>query len=30
MAGDRVGAACLEVPDFLPPEGLADPPEARV
>ena len=27
MADDRIGAACLEAPDFLPPEGLADTPE---
>ena len=30
MADDRIGVACLEVPDFLPAEGLADPPGARV
>ena len=30
MADDRIGAACLEVPDFLPAEGLAGPPGARV
>jgi beta-1,2-mannobiose phosphorylase / 1,2-beta-oligomannan phosphorylase len=30
MADDRIGVARLEVPDFLPPVGVADPPEAKV
>lgn len=30
MADDRIGVARLDVPDFLPIEGLADPPGATV
>ena len=30
MADDRIGAARLDLPDFLPPRGVADPPEAKV
>jgi predicted GH43/DUF377 family glycosyl hydrolase len=30
MADDRIGVARLDVPDVLPPEGVADPPEAKV
>jgi predicted GH43/DUF377 family glycosyl hydrolase len=30
MADDRIGVARLDVPDFLPPGGLADPPGAKV
>ena len=30
MADDRIGVARLDVPDFLPPLGVADPPEAKV
>ena len=30
MADRRIGAARLDVPDFLPPGGPADPPEAKV
>ena len=30
MADNRVGVARLDVPDFLPPGGVADPPEAKV
>jgi predicted GH43/DUF377 family glycosyl hydrolase len=30
MADDRIGVACIKVPDFLPPGGLADPPGAKV
>jgi len=30
MADNRIGAARLDVPDFLPPEGVADPPKAKV
>jgi beta-1,2-mannobiose phosphorylase / 1,2-beta-oligomannan phosphorylase len=30
MADGRIGVACIEVPDFLPPGGLADPPGAKV
>ncbi|MGD0652896.1 MAG: glycosidase [Thermoguttaceae bacterium] len=30
MADDRIGVARLDVPDFLPPEGVADSPEAKV
>jgi predicted GH43/DUF377 family glycosyl hydrolase len=30
MADDRIGVARLDVPHFLPTEGLADPPGARV
>jgi predicted GH43/DUF377 family glycosyl hydrolase len=29
MADDRIGVARLDVPEFLPPEGVADPPEAK-
>jgi predicted GH43/DUF377 family glycosyl hydrolase len=30
MADSRIGVARLDVPDVLPPEGAADPPEAKV
>ena len=30
MADDRSGVARLDLPDVLPPEGVADSPEARV
>jgi len=30
MADSRIGAARLDLPDCLPPEGVADPPEAKV
>jgi predicted GH43/DUF377 family glycosyl hydrolase len=30
MADDRIGAARLDLPDFLPSEGVADPPELKV
>jgi predicted GH43/DUF377 family glycosyl hydrolase len=30
MADDRIGVARLDLPDFLPPGGVADSPEARV
>jgi predicted GH43/DUF377 family glycosyl hydrolase len=30
MADNRIGVARLDVPDLLPPEGAADPPEAKV
>jgi predicted GH43/DUF377 family glycosyl hydrolase len=30
MADDRIGVARLDVPEFLPPEGVADPPTAKV
>jgi predicted GH43/DUF377 family glycosyl hydrolase len=30
MADKRIGAARLDVPDFVPAGGVADPPEARV
>ena len=30
MADYRIGVARLDVPDFLPPEGVADPAEAKV
>ncbi len=30
MADDRIGVARLDVPDLLPPGGVADPPEAKV
>jgi len=30
MADNRIGVARLNVPDFLPPGGIADPPEAKV
>ena len=30
MADNRIGVARLDVPDFLPPEGAADAPEATV
>jgi predicted GH43/DUF377 family glycosyl hydrolase len=29
MADDRIGVARLDLPDFLPQEGVADPPEAK-
>jgi predicted GH43/DUF377 family glycosyl hydrolase len=29
MADDRIGVARLDVPEFLPPEALADPPGAK-
>ena len=30
MADNRIGVARLDVPGFLPPGGVADPPEAKV
>ena len=30
MADYRIGVARLDVPDFVPPEGVADPPQATV
>ena len=30
MADNRIGVARLDVPDFLPPGGVADSPEAKV
>jgi predicted GH43/DUF377 family glycosyl hydrolase len=30
MADDRIGVARLDVPDLLPPGGVADPPDAKV
>ena len=30
MADNRIGVARLDLPDFLPPGGVADPPEAKV
>jgi predicted GH43/DUF377 family glycosyl hydrolase len=30
MADDRIGVARLDVPDLLPPGGVADPPNAKV
>jgi predicted GH43/DUF377 family glycosyl hydrolase len=30
MADKRIGVARLDLPDLLPPGGVADPPEARV
>jgi hypothetical protein len=30
MADNRIGVARLDVPDFLPPGGAADPSEAKV
>ncbi len=30
MADDRIGVARLDMPDFLPSEGVADPPELKV
>ena len=30
MADYRIGAARLDLPDFLPPAGVADPPEGKV
>ena len=30
MADNRIGVARLDMPDFLPPGGVADPPEAKV
>jgi predicted GH43/DUF377 family glycosyl hydrolase len=30
MADNRIGVARLDLPDFLPPGAVADPPEAKV
>ena len=30
MADNRIGVARLDLPDSLPPEGVADPPDAKV
>jgi predicted GH43/DUF377 family glycosyl hydrolase len=30
MADNRIGVARLDVPDFVPSAGTADPPEAKV
>ena len=30
MADNRIGVARLDLPDFVPPEGIADPPKAKV
>ena len=30
MADNRIGVARLDVPEHLPPGGIADPPEAKV
>ena len=30
MADNRIGVACLDLPDILPPGGIADPPHAKV
>ncbi len=30
MADERIGVARLDVPDYLPPERVTDPPEAKV
>ena len=30
MADNRIGAARLDLPDVLPPGGVADPPEGQV
>ena len=30
MADNRIGVARLDLPDFLPPRGVADPPEGKV
>ena len=30
MADNRIGVARLDVPDYLPPGGVADPPRARM
>jgi predicted GH43/DUF377 family glycosyl hydrolase len=30
MADNRIGVARLDLPDALPPSGMADPPEAKV
>lgn len=30
MADNRIGVARLDLPDVLPPSGMADPPEAKV
>jgi predicted GH43/DUF377 family glycosyl hydrolase len=30
MADNRIGVACLDVPEILPSEGIADPPKAKV
>ena len=30
MADNRIGAARLDLPDFLPLGGVADPPKAKV
>jgi hypothetical protein len=30
MADKRIGVARLDLPDFVPAKGVADPPEAKV
>jgi len=30
MADSRIGAARLDLPDVLPPEGMADSPDDKV
>jgi len=30
MADQRIGVARLDLPEFLPPGGVADPPQAKV
>jgi predicted GH43/DUF377 family glycosyl hydrolase len=30
MADSRIGVARLDMPDFVPPAGVADPPEGKV
>ena len=30
MADNKIGVARLDLPDFLPPQGVADPPEGKV
>jgi predicted GH43/DUF377 family glycosyl hydrolase len=30
MADNRIGVARLDLPDILPPEGIADNPDAKV
>jgi predicted GH43/DUF377 family glycosyl hydrolase len=30
MADNRIGVARLDLPDFLPPRGVADPPGGKV
>jgi hypothetical protein len=30
MADNRIGVARLDLPEFLPPGAIADPPQAKI